>query len=1132
MADVEVQLFLRRPEIPESLLDTAWYLHGVASVDAARERYSLARQRQAFLVSAHIFDLALQESGWTGQQRLAIAFGAAIGYRRGGRDPNATAIMKRVRADIIVDGPIEDHLGSLALEAGIAFLGFEARSLFGWFSRWRRQLKGLASASDLPDLAMTAFGAAEQVVLGAEDLLVYFAHGDLGRLDSGKRRLAMASAKGVGLEDIDSRWVGAHLLSLAREAEPGSLWNETILPPNVPRIARQAFTVGSPAVMTLWEPQRELLTGSVSPFDPLVRRTVLAVPTSGGKSLLAQILAVEHLTRSSDSVCYVAPTRSLGREIRGALSVRLRMLQKEVEAEQADFPSVEEIFAGADYPSGAEIMTPERLLHLLRHDAHGVLSRFGLFIFDEAQLMKERGRGFAIESAIALLDHFTGESSHKVVLISAAMGNVGAIAQWLSSNGPALQHESEWRGPRRLHAAFTTRAHWDGTTVETIRGKTWPYRLTTELSGEIRLRLADGRTSYLGTDESTGWVLVRKSKTGYVSEGGLPKDSIRSTKNVKIAAEMIVELGEAGSVLVVTGTRRQAQALAAELALVLDSDPKLSALVDFVMLQLGDSHPLVGALRHGVGFHHAGLPLEVLEALESAVRDDTLRYLTCTSTLTDGVNLPVRTVVIYDQTYEGQPEDTRLRGARLVNAMGRAGRAGRETEGWIVLVRAAAPTESDFQDLNPSRLELEVTSSLISEEALEAFAEFERAQREDADAVFRLIANTPATAFAAFVWLMLAVEENRGADPSFVDMHKIVDSTLASTQSLFAREACMSTALAVQSAYARTDPEARQRWSRTGTSVSSARVMDEIAAGIAASIEAQESAGILQQIQFPEIAVEFIDLDKLLHLPEASRVVFRRTTNGSPIEVSLQALLKSWLAGTSLTNLADIYLSDVPDAAWRIEQMVDAVTGQFEHYLAWITGAIVELVNSRFADEDNPLALCPDLGRYVRYGVGDPIALLLMTSGVRSRRLARIISDSFPSPQSVTEDELRDQLGQMTVGDWRDRFDATSSEIIDLLEFTRIKRRSLLRRLLETGVVELEAARIDLADTQREVDLKLNSVGEGGSRALAVFSGEKMIATFAAKDQSDLAAIMETGMNLVVRTGSDTRIQIMLDTVE
>ena len=207
--------------------------------------------------------------------------------------------------------------------------------------------------------------------------------------------------------------------------------------------------------------------------------------------------------------------------------------------------------------------------------------------------------------------------------------------------------------------------------------------------------MADGRTTRLTVAE-TDWRLARKSKTSTHGSPGWASTRTRTTKRYVIASEMITELGHAGSVLVVAGTRDQAQQLAQGLAAVLSEQPALAPLVDFVRLQLGADHPLVAVLPHGVGFHHAGLPIEVLEALEQAVRDDTLPYLTCTSTLTDGVNLPVRTVIIYDQTYEGQDEDARLRGARLVNAMGRAGRAGKETEGWIVLVRAAEPTEARF----------------------------------------------------------------------------------------------------------------------------------------------------------------------------------------------------------------------------------------------------------------------------------------------------------------------------------------------------------------------------------------------------------------------------------------------------
>ena len=870
MADVEVQLFVRRAAVSARLLDAAWYLHAVASVNGARERYTAARQRQAFQVSAHIFDLALNQDGLTLPDRLSFGFAAAIGYRRGGRDPNAAAIMNRLRSDIDTGPQLLDHIGSLALEAGLAFLGFETRTLFTWLTTWRRQLADLARGSELSDLTTTAFGATHMVVLGADDLLAYFARGDTTRLERGRARLTTAATGQAGPGDLDARWVAAHLLALSGEAEAGSLWNPDVLPPDVPSLVRQAFTLGTPPVLTLWEPQRDLLTGDRSPFDPQVRRMVLAVPTSSGKTLIAQMLAVEKLERAGRSVCYIAPTRSLCREVRRAMSSRVRVLQKETAPDLPDFPAADwSIILGAAEPADVEVMTPERLAHLLRHDRDSVLDQFGMFIFDEAQHLKETGRGFTLESVIALLDYLTRETDHKIVLISAAMGNAGAIAQWLSPDGQALLYESQWRGPRRLNAAFTTEAHWDDTTVERLpKARVWPYRLITPLSGQIRLRMANGRTARLSVIE-TDWRLARKSTSSARQQSGLKVDETRTTRQYMIASEMIAGLGHAGSVLVVAGTRTRAQQLAQGLATGLSEQPAMAPLVDFVRLQLGDDHPLVPVLQRGVGFHHAGLPIEILEALEQAVRDDTLPYLTCTSTLTDGVNLPVRTVIIYDETYEGQNEQARLRGARLVNAMGRAGRAGKETEGWIVLVRGAEPTEQDFRDLNPDPESLAVTSSLATAETLDAFAALEQAMRQDEDAIFRP-ENPAVSDFISFVWLMLAIEEDRGTDPETVDLPCIIDSTLAA-QSPAAREACMTAARGVRRAYLEAGPGARRRWPRTATSVGSARVIDQLAARLARQIVHDYEEGTLHDISRALSAISRVApaIAELLALAEA-----------------------------------------------------------------------------------------------------------------------------------------------------------------------------------------------------------------------------------------------------------------------
>jgi superfamily II DNA/RNA helicase len=1129
MAEMEVQLFLRRPELDPRLLDAAWYLHGVASVDRARERYTPERQRQAFAVSSHIFDLALQQEGWPAPEQLSLGFAAAIGYRRGGRDPNATAIMNRLRDLIVIAPPVAAHADTLPLEVGLAFLGFQTRTLFSWFRTWRDQLAALAHESALADLSGTIFGPAQLIVLGSDDLLTFFTDGNRERFERGRARLLrVVNLDGVP-EDLNARWVAAHLLALADEAYAGSLWNPQVIPPSVPGLVRRAFTVGTPPVLTLWEPQRDLLTGDRSPFDPDIRRMVLAVPTSGGKTLLAQLLAVEQLERTNCAVCYVAPTRSLCREVRQAMSSRVRILQKETGTEKPDFSSgISDWLDLLDFldpgpPPDVEVMTPERLANQIRHDAAAVLDRFGMFIFDEAQHLKETGRGFVLESTIAMLDYLTSETDHRLVLISAAMGNAGAIAQWISPIGQApLLYESNWRGPRRLHAVFTTDAQWETTSVHRIKvtkATKWPYRQTTELSGLIRLRLANGNTTRLTTTEDTGWRLVRKAKTA----DRYPDESERdpaSTRQYKIAADMIGLLGHAGSVLLVASTRDQAQQLAGSLAEAGEEQPALTATVDFVRGQLGVDHPLVETLRAGVGFHHAGLPTEVQEVLEQAVRDDILPFLTCTSTLTDGVNLPVRTVVIYDTPYEGQPDDARLRGARLVNAIGRAGRAGKETEGWIVLARAAAPSESDFTDLDPDADKLAVTSSLTTDEALEELAALEAALRDDEDAIFR-DAGRATTSFTSFVWLMLTIEEEYGNEPDTIDIADIVDSTLAAVQSRPARRRYLRVARAVQKQFQDADTTARRRWARTGTSVGSARTIDQLASRVVATIIDRAERGLTDDITEPEFLLQSPQiLEALLDLPEAPTWRFRTTTRGDNIDVDPAEVLRDWLRGHELAQLAETHLAAATTASWRVEQMVDAVTSHFEHYLAWTVGAVVELVNLKLADRGITPPLCPEIGGYIRYGVDDPNALILMTSGIRSRRLAHTIARDLPDDLPSNPDSLRNFLAPKGVVGWRDEYDATASEILDLLEFARLRRRSLLRSLLENGTVNVDLPEISRGGRFRRLTVEPRR-DTPEPAPLAVYDGDELIATVASPDHADLDEILDTGIGITLAISSD-----------
>jgi len=124
MADAEVKLFLHRPRLPEEALSAGWYLHGIASSPSAYELYSPARQRRAFQISAHILYLALQDRGRNAIDRCRLAFGAAVGYRRGELEPNAMAVYRRAR--MLFDGiPDEflDRVGFVPFEVGLTVLG-------------------------------------------------------------------------------------------------------------------------------------------------------------------------------------------------------------------------------------------------------------------------------------------------------------------------------------------------------------------------------------------------------------------------------------------------------------------------------------------------------------------------------------------------------------------------------------------------------------------------------------------------------------------------------------------------------------------------------------------------------------------------------------------------------------------------------------------------------------------------------------------------------------------------------------------------------------------------------------------------------------------------------------------------
>jgi len=121
-------------------------------------------------------------------------------------------------------------------------------------------------------------------------------------------------------------------------------------------------------------------------------------------------------------------------------------------------------------------------------------------------------------------------------------------------------------------------------------------------------------------------------------------------------------------------------------------DPRTFANAEFVGLateylsaEYGDEWTGTQALRSGAVLHHGDIPQETREVLEALLRTEKVRMAICTSTLAEGVNLPIRTLVLYSvQRRHGLGGYENLLARDIKNLAGRAGRPGATTKGLVI----------------------------------------------------------------------------------------------------------------------------------------------------------------------------------------------------------------------------------------------------------------------------------------------------------------------------------------------------------------------------------------------------------------------------------------------------------------
>jgi helicase len=363
---------------------------------------------------------------------------------------------------------------------------------------------------------------------------------------------------------------------------------------------------------------------------------VVASPTASGKTFIAEMAMIRSVIALRKKAIYVAPMRALVSEKYEEFKAAYPYLK--VAMSIGDLDSLDQWLASYDII----FVSTEKFDSLIRHGL-AWLDYVGCVVVDEIHMLDDPGRGPTLEILITKLRRLCKRA--QLIALSATVGNARELAEWLGSEIV----ESNYR-PVKLEKGVTF----------------------------------DGKAYYIQGEED-----LKGNST--IPEIRIVQDTLSRKKQI----------------LVFLGTKRNAESSAEKMApavndfLTVEEKAKLAELSDEILHALSkptsQCEKLAKIVAKGVAFHHSGLVNAQRHAIEEAFRNNVLKVICATPTLSLGVNLPAHTVLVRDTNrYSDANGAEKLSVNEVTQLFGRAGRPKYDTEGRALLIARA---KSEIMDL-------------------------------------------------------------------------------------------------------------------------------------------------------------------------------------------------------------------------------------------------------------------------------------------------------------------------------------------------------------------------------------------------------------------------------------------------
>lgn len=448
---------------------------------------------------------------------------------------------------------------------------------------------------------------------------------------------------------------------------------------------------------------------------------IYSAPTSGGKSLVAEILLIRSLTkvltharmhkqrntrRNKPLALFVLPFLSIVREkahhmtdILGAAGITVNHYADSEESKKHP------LSLGGENVAFCSMEKANIAVNKL--SAQGRLNDLVCVVVDELHMIGDPDRGITLELLLTKLVSFQCRNrAHNLQIIgmSATMGGMDALSKWLRASlfvtdfRPVSLEEFVVLNGCTVFAKVLKRP-WEESGAIFESHKTLATCEDQESATDGKASKATSAFKFQRTLKFSAPKEIKDSNSNslifLVAEGLAKKDSILifcpSRRNCEITVAMIVQqLSHQLYNQPFSAVKSDREAL------IIEIEAASGVLV---------SERLRESLLAGIAYHHAGLMAEERRVIEQGYRKGVIHTLAATTTLAAGVNLPATRVIIKQSieskevSFQGRPVER----MQYMQMAGRAGRIGQASKGEVyVLANGSEKALTPAQQLEVS----------------------------------------------------------------------------------------------------------------------------------------------------------------------------------------------------------------------------------------------------------------------------------------------------------------------------------------------------------------------------------------------------------------------------------------------